>query len=35
VTIDPVEVLPTTRIMKPTTGTKLLDWINATFPLKG
>jgi hypothetical protein len=35
VTIDPVEVLPTTRIMKPTTSTKLLDWINSTFPLKG
>jgi len=35
VTIDPVEVLPTTRIMKPSAGAKLYDWINATFPLKG
>ena len=35
VTIDPVEVLPTTKIMKPAAGAKLYDWINATFPLKG
>ena len=28
VTIDPVEVLPTTRIMKPA-GAKLYDWINS------
>jgi branched-chain amino acid transport system substrate-binding protein len=34
VTIDPVEVLPTTRIMKPSAGAKLYDWINTTFPLK-
>jgi len=34
VTIDPVEVLPTTKIMKPSAGTKLYDWINSTFPLK-
>ncbi len=34
VTIDPVEVLPTTRIMKPSASTKLYDWINATFPVK-
>jgi len=35
VTIDPVEVLPTTKIMKPAAGAKLYDWINATFPLRG
>jgi len=34
VTIDPVEVLPTTKIMKPTAATKLYDWIAATFPIK-
>ncbi len=34
VTIDPVEVLPTTKIMKPTAATKLYDWINATFPVQ-
>jgi branched-chain amino acid transport system substrate-binding protein len=34
VTIDPVEVMPTTLIQKPTAATKLYDWINATFPLK-
>ncbi|MBI4609734.1 MAG: ABC transporter substrate-binding protein [Candidatus Rokubacteria bacterium] len=34
VTIDPVEVLPTTKIMKPSAGAKLYDWINATFPIK-
>jgi branched-chain amino acid transport system substrate-binding protein len=34
VTIDPVEVLPTSKIMKPSAGAKLYDWINATFPLK-
>lgn len=33
-TIDPVEVLPTTKIMKPSAGAKLYDWINATFPIK-
>jgi branched-chain amino acid transport system substrate-binding protein len=35
VTIDPVEVLPTTKVMKPAAGAKLYDWINATFPLRG
>ena len=34
VTIDPVEVLPTTRIQKPSSPTKLNDWIASTFPLK-
>jgi branched-chain amino acid transport system substrate-binding protein len=34
VTIDPVKVLPTTKIMKPSAGAKLYDWINATFPIK-
>ncbi len=34
VTIDPVEVLPTAKIMKPSAGAKLYDWINATFPVK-
>ncbi len=34
VTIDPVEVVPTSRIMKPSAGAKLYDWINATFPVK-
>ncbi len=34
VTINPVEVMSTKVAMKPAGG-KLLDWINATFPLKG
>ncbi len=34
VTIDPVEVLPTARIQKPSAGTKLYEWINALFPMK-
>jgi branched-chain amino acid transport system substrate-binding protein len=34
VTIDPVEVLPTTKIMKPSASAKLYDWVNSTFPIK-
>jgi branched-chain amino acid transport system substrate-binding protein len=35
VTVNPLEVVSSKVAMKPSASTKLHDWINATFPLKG